>query len=208
MKQISKRIKAVILVLTLLFGVMSPAMTIKVDAASKWKSAYKKFLQEPKQESIKNWDDFSSSLSWLREMHYVDGFERYFLCDVNKDKTPELFMCFDGGILTAVFTYRNGKIVYLGYDNFYGINKSKKLLLVYGHWHGASEYSGEEYTGYKIGKKELKFTFFTDWVVNRVVNEDTKKAYKEDCKKYVKGCKKFSSFKKYKLSNMKGLKAQ
>lgn len=215
MKQLIRKIKkqgnAVILVLTLLFGIMSPAFTVEVDAVPKWKAAYKKILKNPEVDSY-------GDISYLH-MYFGSGckFDRYFVCNVDKNKTPELFLCSTTMPLTAVFTYRNGKLVYLGYQDFYKINKAKKCLVVQGHWHGAGGSGGNEYSVYNIGKNELKSILYMDYLNDKYsvyynngknYESATSEKYDKVYNKYIKGGKKFSSFKKYKLSNRKGLKVQ
>lgn len=94
------------------------------------------------------------------------------------------------------------------YDDIYGIKKSKKAIIVQGHWHGAGGSGVDEWTVYTIGKKQLKQKYYVDKMDKIYVNDKkaSKSAYNKIYKSYIKGTTKLSKFKKYKLSNTKGLK--
>lgn len=202
-----KQTRIAILVLALVCGFLCPAEASRADAAPKWKTAYQKLL--------KNWKllEKYEDMSYLK-MYFQDDykFDRYFTYDVNKDGTPELFLYSTTMKLTEVLTCKNGKIVALGTDAFYGINKSKKALIVKGHWHGAGGSGFKEWSVYTIGKKKLSQKYYIDNLAGRITiykNDKsvagTKSTYNSIYKKYVKETTKFSKFKKYKLSSKKGL---
>lgn len=184
----------------------------EVGAASQtWKEAYKKILNNWK--LVENYSN--AGTDYLKQYFGKDyGFDRYFLEDVNGDKTPELFLSSTSmGGLTVVFTYRDGKVVCLGCDLFYKINTSKKVLVVSGHWHGSGGSGSDEYSIYSIGKKELKQKYYIDylydkytvWNSNWEKAKNSKSTYKKVYKKYVKGGKLFYKYKQYKLLSKKGL---
>lgn len=184
----------------------------EVGAASQtWKEAYKKILNNWK--LVENYSN--AGTDYLKQYFGKDyGFDRYFLEDVNGDKTPELFLSSTSmGGLTVVFTYRDGKVVCLGCDLFYKINTSKKVLVVNGHWHGAGGSGADEYSIYSIGKNEWKRKYYIDcmnnkytvWKSNCNKEKNSKSTYKKVYKKYVKGGKEFFKYKQYKLSSKKGL---
>lgn len=194
------------------FILLFSSLNIEVSAANnkKWQAAYKKILQNWR--SIEKYGDFSYvKRYWGKEY----SFDQYFLCDVNKDGTPELFLTSTKMGLTAVFTY-NKKPILLHFDAIYKINKSKKIIVVRGHWHGAGGSWVNEYSIFKVKGKDLKYICYIDKLTNdyetiytiytgKDYNKTTKKVYNKYYKKYVKGGKKFSKYKKYKLSNTKGL---
>ncbi len=179
----------------------TPASVINRNTAPNWKAAYKNVLKNP------NMDNYGDILYLEEYFGSYCRFNRYFLCDVDNNKTPELFLYSKPMELSAVFTYRNGKLVYLGYDWFYKINKSKKCLIVHGHWHGGGGSGENEYHIYGIGKNNLKPIHSIDYSSDTVFGKYSVE-YEKVYNKYVKGGRKFSSFKKYKLSDMNGLKAQ
>lgn len=202
-KEYVRRTKIFILVCALIAGMLAPGATLHVAAAPKWKTAYKKILKNWK--TVEKYEDMSY-LKFYFDKDYK--FNRYFTYDVNKDGTPELFLYSTTMGMTEVLTYRKGKIVSLGYDNIYGIKKNKKVIIVQGHWHGAGGSGVDEWVVYTIGKKELKLKYYIDKMDKISVNgkKASKSAYNKIYKNYVKGTTKLSKFKKYKLSNTKGLK--
>ena len=199
-----RQTKIFILIIALMEGILSPCTTLRVEAAPKWKNAYKKIL--------KNWRlaEKYDDLSYLKSYFGNDyGFDIYFIYDLNKDGTPELFLHSTTMGLTEILTFKKGKITGLGYDHIYGIKKSKKALIINGHWHGAGGSGKDEWAVYTIGKKKLKQKYYLDiWdgEVNVNFKKSTKSTYNKIYKEYVKGTAKFGKFKKYKLSDMKGLK--
>ncbi len=192
----------------LTFALVAGSLNITPTNAStkSWKQEYVKILN--------NWrsvEKYPNSGSEYLKMYFGESFKfnRYFLCDVDKNKIPELFLYSTKMGLTVVFTYRNGKLICLGCDDFYKINTSKKCLVVKGHWHGSGGSGTDEYSVYNIGKNSLKQKYYIDILENHIVNNNstaTKSAYKNVYNKYVKGGKKYSSYKKYKLSDKSGLK--
>lgn len=176
----------------------------QAEAAPKWKNAYKKILKNWR--LVEKYDDMSYLKQYFGSKY---GFDRYFTYDLNKDGTPELFLYSTNTGLTEVLSYKKGKIIGLGYVDIYGIKKSRKAIIVKGHWHGSGGSGDKEWVIHTIGKKKLTQKYYIDiWNGNVDVNynKSTKSAYNKIYKKYVKGATKFSKFKKYKLSNMKGLK--
>lgn len=203
-KRYTRRTKIFILVFALIAGLLTPCTTLHVDAVSKWKTAYKKILKN--WETVEKYEDMSYLKSYFGSDY---KFNRYFTYDINKDGTPELFLYSTSMGMTEVLTYKRGKIISLGYDDIYGIKKSKKAVIVAGHWHGSGG-SGEEWTIYTVGKKKLKQKYYIDPMGIDGITVNYKKAskstYNKIYKSYVKGTTKLSKFKKYKLSDPKGLK--
>lgn len=203
-KSYVRQIKLLILICALICSMLAPSAALRVDAAPKWKTAYKKILKNWKR--VEKYED----MSYLKFYFGKDyKFNRYFTYDVNKDGTPELFLYSTTMGMTEVLTYKKGKIISLGYDDIYGIKKSKKAIIVEGHWHGSGG-SGAEWTVYTIGKKKLRVKYSIDPMGTDGITVNYKKAsksaYNKIYKSYVKGTTKLNKFKKYKLSNTKGLK--
>ncbi len=203
-RRYEKQTKIFVLIGVLIMGILSPCAALRVDAAPKWKNAYKKILKNWR--LVEKYDD----MSYLKQYFGDDyGFDRYFTYDLNKDGTPELFLYSTTMGLTEVLTCKNGKITGLGYEHIYGIKKSKKAVIINGHWHGSGGSGEKEWAVYTMGKKKLKQKYYMDiWngEVNVNFSKSTKSAYNKVYKEYVKGTTKLGKFKKYKLTDTKGLK--
>lgn len=128
-------------------------------------------------------------------------FNKHFLYDLDKNGIKELFV-YDSKLgLVNVFTIKKNKLIDLGYDFFYGINKKKKVLITKGHWHGAGGSSKKEYWVYKLNKKKTKLKLI--WYFDKMPcgytfmkgnnykdclkGKKYKRKYKKLYKKYVKG---------------------
>ncbi len=95
-----------------------------------WQAGYHRILAD--------WSvlEVCGNLSYLPQ-YFGDayGFDSYFLCDVDSDGTPELFLDSSTMGLTAVCCYDAGPVGVF-YDRF-DVNKQTGELIVAGHWHGA-----------------------------------------------------------------------
>ena len=126
-------------------------------------------------------------------------FNKHFLYDLDKNGIKELFV-YDSKLgLVNVFTIKKNKLIDLGYDFFYGINKKKKVLITKGHWHGAGGSGNKEWWVCKLNKK--KTALENVWYIDKMpkyytiykgkefkeVTKKQKKVYKKVYKKYVKG---------------------
>ncbi len=176
--------------------------TFTVEAAS-WKSNYKKV--------IKNYHRIDKYNVYEKEYFGSSyGFQKYFISDIDSNGTPELLLYSSSMGLTSVFTCSKGKLKFLWTDDFYKIKKSKKSLVVKGHWHGAGGTNEKEYKIYKVPRKTSLYYIdnaYGNYTVSKgnTYSKGTAKKYKKVYKKYVKGGKKISKFKKYKLKNKSGL---
>lgn len=219
------------LVLALTFTAATPAPAHAASSTptyKSWKTAYKAVL--------KDWTIIETTTGYAGCEDYLEmyfgssySYNRYFIYNLDKKGAPELFLHSTKMGLTAVFTYRKGKLVYLCYDDFYGINKKQKTLVVQGHWHGAGGTYENEWSGYRMSSlKKISRFFYIDsctslsWGASLYSDtggyyayykgtsnysaKKSKRLYKSLKKKYVKGATKFSKFKKYKLTTTKGLK--
>lgn len=102
-------------------------------------------------------------LSYLPQYFGDDyGFDSYFLCDVDGNGTPELFLDSSTMGLTAVLSYDAGPMG-IFYDRF-DINKETGELIVLGHWHGAggSGIFGNEWRAWKLCGTDWEMTMFID----------------------------------------------
>lgn len=188
---------------------MSHTETVNAASGSGWKKSY---------ESILN--------NWRRAEKYCDTsylkmyfgrdykFNQYFLYDLNRNGTPELFLHSTTMGLTIVFTY-NGRLRSLGYYDIYGFNTDKKELIVRGHWHGAGGSGVNEWTIYKMGSSWMQGTYTMDKMNGNysVYNMQdgsftgSSKMYNAIYSQHIRKCKRMNSFTRYKLSDRGRLNA-
>lgn len=123
-----------------------------------WYEAYKAIIDD--WTLIEEYGDFSYYSFYFGEDY---GYDSYFLCDVDKNGIPELFLCSETTCITTVFTYAN-QLYWLTSDNIYGINEETSEIVVLGHWHGSGG-SGTEYecTGWKVSDNEIEDSFYIDF---------------------------------------------
>lgn len=194
----------------LLFYSLVPE-TVQAATTKKWKKEYTTILKDwTKVEKYEN-------LEYLK-MYFGSQykFDKYFLCDVDKNGVPELILCSSTMGLQEILTYKSGKIVSLGYDDYYKINTTKHTAVVKGHWHGAGGSGDKEYSIYKVDGKKMSTLYYIDKLFGKyyIYKGDnwkklkgTKTNYNKVYTKYVKGGKLISKYKKYKLSDTSGLKS-
>ena len=188
---------------------VSHTETVNAASGSGWKKSY---------ESILN--------NWRRAEKYCDTsylkmyfgrdykFNQYFLYDLNRNGTPELFLHSTTMGLTIVFTY-NGRLRSLGYYDIYGFNTDKKELIVRGHWHGAGGSGVNEWTIYKMGSSWMQGTYTMDKMNGNysVYNMQdgsftgSSKMYNAIYSQHIRNCKRMNSFTRYKLSDRGRLNA-
>ncbi len=130
----------------------------KNEPFENWQEAYQVFLDDWKQ--IEKYGDFS-----YLEMYFGDNysFDKYFLCDIDKNGTPELFLYSTYMRLTAVFTYTD-EPVFLLYDNIYGINPETNEVVINGHWHGAGGSGIDEWSAYMISGDMAEYSLYIDFI--------------------------------------------
>ncbi|MCD8013872.1 MAG: Ig-like domain-containing protein [Lachnospiraceae bacterium] len=180
---------------------------VTVKKKTGWKSAYNKVIKNWKS-TIKKYSN--QDYSYLSQ-YFGKKFKynKYFLYDLDGNGVPELFLYSTSMKLTAVFTYKNDKLVSLGYQYFYAINTSKKALLVHGHWHGAGGSGTYEYSAYKISGSKLKEILDIDitgdyycWYKGKTLSATYKNYYTYYEMYFESGANvvKFSKVQKYNLS--------
>lgn len=181
--------------------------TVHAASGSSWKKAYEGILN--------NWKRAEKycDTSYLKMYFGKDyKFNQYFLYDLNRNGTPELFLHSTTMGLTLVFTY-NGRLISLGYYDIYGFNTEKKELIVRGHWHGAGGSGVNEWSIYKMGSSWMTSIYYMDKINGKSSVYDTQGGgFKESTKTYssvydqhIRKCKKLSSFTRYKLSDRRTL---
>ncbi|MDE7248142.1 MAG: hypothetical protein K2N43_09680 [Lachnospiraceae bacterium] len=92
------------------------------------------------------------------------AFDSYWLCDVDQNGIPELFLHSSTmSVITAVFTCTEEQLVFLTYDDFYGINLETEEIVIQGHWHGAAGSPEYEWTAYKVFPDKVEYTMYIDF---------------------------------------------
>lgn len=132
-----------------------------MDEAARWASwyeAYKEILND--WTLIEEYGDFSYYHFYFDEDY---GYDSYFLCDVDRNGIPELFLCSETTCIKTVFTYAN-ELYWLISDDIYGINEETSEIVVLGHWHGSGG-TGSEYecTGWKVSDNEIEDSLYIDF---------------------------------------------
>lgn len=126
-----------------------------------WYKAYKAIIND--WTLIEKFDD-RGGIGYLK--FYFDqyyGFDSYWLCDVDDNKVPELFLYSSSMNITAVLTYAKQPLIMLS-TRIYGINEETGEIIEMGHWHGAGG-SGTEYecAGWKIMGDHAEETMYIDF---------------------------------------------
>lgn len=203
--------KQIIIILMSVILVFSNLSVVNADSKP-WKAAYTRILNNWKLvENYKN-----AATKSLKNRFGTDyKFDQYFLCDVDKNNIPELFLHSSAMGFTVVFTYNknSGIAVCLGTDDFYKINSSKKVLVVKGRRNAVKGSGDKGYAVYKIGINRLEDKYYIDFKNEYMVIKDanwdarqsTYQAYNKVYKEYIKDGKLFSQYNKYKLSDKRGL---
>lgn len=124
-----------------------------------WREAYQTFIDDWKQ--IEKYGDFSYLEMYFGKEHY--NFDKYFLCDVDGNGTPELFLYSTYMGLTAVFTYTDVP-VFLLYNDICGINFETDEVVIHGHWHGAGGSWENEWSAYCISEDTAEYTMYIDFM--------------------------------------------
>ncbi|MDE6387039.1 MAG: hypothetical protein K2L82_04420 [Lachnospiraceae bacterium] len=125
---------------------------------SNWREAYQIFLDDWKK--IEKYGDFSYLEFYFGEERY--NFDKYFLCDIDDNGTPELFLCSTYMRLTAVFTYTDQPVCLL-YNRIYGINDETDEVVIHGHWHGAGGSGENEWSAYRITGDISEHSMYIDF---------------------------------------------
>lgn len=192
----------------------------QIDTSEQWYSAYQAILND--WTMIDEYGDFEY-LKMFFDSKYQ--FDNYWLCDVNSDGTPELFLHSDYMGITAVFTYYENQVYSLMYDVIYGINKETGDIVIEGHWHGAGGSGVDEWTVYHITSSEAVYSYYIDFyreykeigmdkpytIYDAATDENhyemqyDSREYDEIYNIHVKPCILASNYQRYDLSDLKGL---
>ena len=203
------------LILIMIFASVTLLLPTQVNAAtSKWKTAYSNILKNWR--SVERYQDMSYLKMYFGKQY---KFDRYFTYDVDKNGIPELFLHSTSMGLTELMTY-DKNIISLGYYDIAKINKKTKEIIVHGHWHGAGGSYKNEWWVYKVNKKAYPLKYYIDIMPKGTSNAQsvsvyngkwkllsTKKSYYDKIfKDHIKNATTINKFKKYKLTDKKGLK--
>lgn len=124
-----------------------------------WRMQYEAVLKD--WTLIENYGDLHYLPLYFGEDYMFDS---YWLCDVDQNQIPELFLHSSTmGVITAVLTCTEENLVFLTYDNFYGINLETGELVVQGHWHGAGGSWTDEWSAYKVFPDKLERVMYIDY---------------------------------------------
>ena len=200
-----KRIRSILLIAVLLC-LLGNGRSAKAAGADIWRGQYAKILDNPS--LVSDYLNVSYENTYFGGDFYFSG---YFLCDVDNNGIPELFLRSNHS-LTAVLTCTNeGRIIGLSIDGYYKINKKKHVLVVKGHWHGAGGSGIYEYAIYKIAGKEIKDQAYIDKMSSYTVRVNgnylrgSRSKYNKVYKKYVAGGRLFENYQFYSLKDKTGL---
>lgn len=128
------------------------------EQSANWREAYQMILDDWKK--IEKYGDFSYLEFYFGEEDYY--FDKYFLCDIDENGTPELFLHSTDMGLTAVFTYAD-KPIFLLYNVIYGINFETDEVVIHGHWHGAGGSWENEWSAYRITEDISEYSMYIDF---------------------------------------------
>lgn len=218
-KRFSYRNLGALLILLVVFISTAFLSPTRVNAATpKWKTTYNKILKNWR--LVEQYEDMSYLKMYFDPQYFGSQyrFDRYFTYDVDKNGTPELFLHSTSMGLTEVMTY-NKKLISLGYYDIAKINKKTKEIIVHGHWHGAGGSYENELSVYKVNKKSSSLKYYIDIMPNDTNGSQrvsvyngkwkllsTKKSYYDIIYKgHIKNATPIKKFKKYKLTDKKGL---
>lgn len=120
-----------------------------------WQEGYQRILGD--WTILENYGD----LSYLPQYFGDDyGFDAYFLCDVDGNGTPELFLDSSTMGLTAVCSYDAGPMGI--FYNRFDVNKETGELISFGHWHGAGGSNMKEWRAWKLSGTDWEMTMSID----------------------------------------------
>lgn len=194
-------------------GLLTASMLpiVNVHAQTSWQKVYRQILKNPHR--------FLANDCLYLETYMNKNIQvaKYFLYDLNKDKTPELFLIGSQkykGFCFAI-TCHKGKMGSVYYERFDRINKKQKCIITHGHYHGAGGSGVNEYHAIFLTGKPLDFqddVYIDHFAGNNISlwlhhqhRPITMKKYKSLYNQYVKSSTPISRFKSYRLTNMKGL---
>lgn len=203
-----KKLVTYILILSLIFiSVLN--IRVSTEAAEPgWKNAYNKILN--------NWkliEKYAPGTASYLEFYFRSDykFNRYFLCDIDKNGVPELFLHSTTMKQTAIFTYENEKVVFLDCNEYYKINTTEHKLVVHGHWHGAGGSNKYEWWAFKMKNNKINCLYYIDKINKKYQTYTVKNGkwkfklsktlYKKIYINHINKGKKFSNYKKFKLTN-------
>lgn len=182
-----------------------------------WREGYKAILND--WTLIEEYGDFVYLKTYFGEDY---GFDAYWLCDIDGNGTPELFLYSKKTEMTVVFTYTE-KPVFLLYEYLYGINPETAELVIHGHWHGAGGSGINEWAAYKVSGDTAEYSMYIDLFdtsatggeadsytiynpqTNEYQNMSSGLKYDELYSIHVTPCITIDGYNRYELSDLSGL---
>ena len=133
--------------------------SLKVEEQDEfWRKQYEAILKD--WTLIEKYGDMSY-LSMFFDEDYM--FDFYWLCDVDQNQVPELFLYSSTmECIMAAYTCTEEKLVYLTYDNFYGVNLETGELVIHGHWLGSGGTVDNEWCAYKVFPDKAEYSMYID----------------------------------------------
>ena len=200
-----------------------------------WYEAYKSIIMD--WTIIEDFEDrgYVGDLKDAYAYHSSDfcyEFYSYWLCDMDRNGTPELFLWYPSGRrlgdIMVILTYTDHPIVFGGtpvfMEQIYGINAETGEVIIAGHWTGAGGTNEYEWSGYRIQGDTLEFCFYIDsWAEFEEYAGDTPyrvdyperyggelqadgREYEEIYENHVANCIPVENFVMYDMMDLSGLK--
>lgn len=215
----------------------------RMEAISQWQQEKMELLLASEGEGLDEpWYEAYRSfvIDWTRLETYYDlgylkyyfdedyQFDSYFLCDVDRNGTPEFFLYSDTRNMknmVVIMTYTDQPVGIIK-EMIHGINLETGEIIVHGHWHGAGGSGIDEYSGFCIQGDTFENTMSIDayrkeyypsveeelYYVSYLGRPDTKERY-TDRQEYeevyaerVESCTLIEDIVKYDLTDLSGLK--
>lgn len=212
-----------------------------MEAVSQWQQEKMELLLSSEGERLdEHWYDAYRNIiiDWTEVEDYYDldylkyyfhedyQFDSYFLCDVDKNGIPELFLYSATGDMknmVIIVTYIDQPVV-INYELIYGINLKTEEVIVNGHWHGAGGTGMYEWRAFQIQGDTFEYTMNIDAYTKEIGVEEeeyyvfyqgkpdtediysNRQEYEEIYAKHVATCTPLEYFVKYDLTDLSGLK--
>ena len=196
-----------------------------------WYEAYKNIIMDWTIIEHRGWvDDLKYAYAYYSS-DFCYEFCSYWLCDMDRNGTPELFFWYPStalGDIMVILTYTDSPIVVDGtpifMENIYGINVETGEIIIDEHWTGAGGTGTNEWSGRRMQGDALKYSFYIDsyadideytsgtpYVVNYMEGHGYERQadgreYEEIYKNHVESCIPIENFVMYDMMDLSGLK--
>lgn len=196
-----------------------------------WYEAYKNIIMDWTIIEHRGWvDDLKYTYAYYSS-DFCYEFCSYWLCDMDRNGTPELFFWYPStalGDIMVILTYTDHPIVVDGtpifMENIYGINVETGEIIIDEHWTGAGGTGIYEWSGRRMQGDALEYSFYIDsyadieeytsdtpYVVNYMEGHGYERQadgreYEEIYKNHVANCIPVENFVMYDMMDLSGLK--